>query len=464
MSLGSSIPTTDIPLAFPTATPWLAGVGDLTHGDEAALWASHSHLALPLQPTTWHGIDPARPVTAAEIPTIQAAYAMWIEKNVARHRSSPSPQTLRAYLGDSVQFLQWLEQQTVGPVPEWCASSETLHALWTRLHTQGRRGIPLLLVTPQVAQDYIGFLMAPGHNGNGGSNDPRAADGRYSPATLAKKRSVLNTFFTFTQKNRLTLGNPLEGVDDPLRVSQNTRQVVAKPQTLTRAQAERLLSAVMNAYIITENPERKAQAIRDQVMIELMLLHGLRNIEIHRLNVDDYVPRARGEQATLTVTGRGDKARTIFLRPEMQSELDLWLNTRALFRFDTPALFVNLHGGDGQYNSGERLSQRSIRERVDVYLEKAGLKQEGVSCQTLRHTYATLYVQAKGKAANRAVLAASLGHSDPKSTDVYFDWIHAVAENPSEPLMEIHTAAQCQVETASCTATKTGANQRKARN
>lgn len=460
MSLGSSITNTDILPALPTTTSWFAGVGNLAHGDESAPLALHSHPALPLHPTTWHGIDPTQPVTSNDIPAIRTAYATWIENNVARHRSSPSPQTLRAYLGESAQFLQWLERQTVGPVPEWCVSSEILHALWTRLYTQGRRGIPLLLITPQVAQNYLCFLMAPGHNGNGGSNDPRAADGRYSPATLAKKRSALNTFFTFTQKNRLTLGNPLEGVDDPLRIARDTRQVAAKPQTLNRTQAERLLSAVMNAYITTENPERKAQAIRDQVMIELMLLHGLRNIEIHRLNVDDYLPRARGEQATLTVTGRGDKARTIFLRPEMQAELDLWLNTRALFRFDTPALFVNLHGGDGQYNSGERLSQRSIRERVDVYLEKAGLKQEGVSCQTLRHTYATLYVQAKGKAANRAVLAASLGHSDPKSTDVYFDWIHAVAENPSEPLMEIHTAAQQQVETASGTATKAGAQRR----
>ena len=346
MSLDSHIPTTDAVREVPLAPPWL-GVGDLAHGDEAAPSALHSHLALPPRSTTWHGIDPTQPVTADDIPTIQSAYATWIEKNVARHRSAPSPQTLRAYLGESAQFLQWLEGQTVGPVPEWCASSETLRALWARLHAQGRRGIPLLLVTPQVVQDYLHFLLAPGHNGNGGSNDPRAADGRYSPATLAKKRSALNTFFTFTQKNRLTLGNPLADVDDPLRVARDTRQVAAKPQTLTRAQAERLLSAVMNAYITTENPERKAQAIRDQVMIELMLLHGLRNIEIHRLNVDDYVPKARGEQATLTVTGRGDKVRTIFLRPEMQAELDLWLNTRALFRFDTPALFVNLHGGEG---------------------------------------------------------------------------------------------------------------------
>jgi len=464
LSRRTNTTTTDTPLVFPTAASWLEGVENLAGDNEAMPLALRSHPALSLHPTTWRGIDPAQPVTSDGIPVIQTAYATWLEKNVARHRSAPSPQTLRAYLGESAQFLHWLAEQTVGPAPEWSASSEMLHALWTHLYAQGGRGTPLLLVTPQVAQAYIHFLLAPGHNNNGGSNDPRAADGRYSSATLAKKRSALNTFFTFTQKNRLTLGNPLEGVDDPLRVARDTRQVGANPPTLTRIQAERLLRAVMNAYITTAHPERKAQAIRDQVMIELMLLHGLRNIEIHRLNVNDYAPRVRGEQATLTVTGRGDKARAIFLRPEMQAELDLWLNTRALFRFDTPALFVNLRGGDGQCNSGERLSQRSIRARVDVYLEKAGLKQEGVSCQTLRHTYAALYVQAKGRAANRAVLAASLGHSDPRSSDMYFEWIHTVAENPSEPLMEIHTAAQRQAEAASDTTTKAGTNHRRVKN
>ena len=140
--------------------------------------------------------------------------------------------------------------------------------------------------------------------------------------------------------------------------------------------------------------------------------------------------------------GKGDKQRTVVLRPEMQVELDLWLAARALVKCNETALFVNLHGED----AGQRLSQRSIRERVDVYLEKTGLKREGISCHALRHTYATLYIEAKGKDANKEVLAQSMGHSDSKITSVYIDWVDMFAENPSEPLMEIHVAAAKRAE------------------
>jgi site-specific recombinase XerD len=178
-------------------------------------------------------------------------------------------------------------------------------------------------------------------------------------------------------------------------------------------------------------------------MIDLMMLHGLRNIEVHRLNIADYEPNARGEQGTLRVLGKGDKPRTIILRPEMQAELDLWLNLRAMFKLDDAqlALFISLHAGESW---GTRLSQRSIRERVDVYLEAADLKREGVSCHALRHTYATLYVEAKGKDVNREVLAYSMGHGDSKITNAYIDWVDMAAENPSEPLMEILTTAAAE--------------------
>lgn len=413
------------------------GVVDVpARGDEVTTLAPRTRPAA--LPAAWRGIDPTRPVTATDIPTIQGAFETWIGKNVAPRKRAPSPQTVRAYLSDSQQFLEWLIEQELDPLPEWFNGPEALWDLWARLDNDGETGIPLLLVTPQVAQVYMEHLVAPGHGGAGGSNEPRAEDGSYSPATLGKKRSSMNTFFTFTRKSRLTYGNPLEDMEEVIRAPQDGRSAVEKVKALTRPQAERLLSKIMGTFIAVENPDKKAGAIRDRVMIELMMLQGLRNIEVYRLNLSDYTPNARGEQGTLALLGKGDKQRTVILRPEMQAELDLWLATRALYGFNEQAIFVNLHGEE----AGQRLSQRSIRERVDVYLEKTGLKREGVSCHALRHTYATLYVEAKGKDVNREVLARSMGHSDSKITGVYIDWVDMFTENPAEPLMEIHIAAQ----------------------
>lgn len=419
-----------------------AGVVDVpARGDEVTALATRRQPRAGL-PAAWKGIDATRPVLAEDIPTIQAAFEAWIGKNVAPRKRAPSPQTVRAYLGDSQQFLEWLVQQELDPLPEWFNGPEALWDLWERLDGDGETGIPLLLVTPQVAQSYMEHLVSPGHGGTSGSNEPRAEDGSYSPATLGKKRSSLNTFFTFTRKGRLTFGNPLEDMDEVIRTPQDNRSAVERIKALTRPQAERLLAAIMGTFLTSANADKKTAAIRDRVMIELMMLQGLRNIEVHRLNLEDYIPNAHGEQGTLRLLGKGDKQRTVALRPEMQEELNLWLQARALGEFNETALFVNLHGVD----AGKRLSQRSIRERVDVYLEKTGLKREGISCHALRHTYATLYFEAKGKDANKEVLAQSMGHSDSKITSVYIDWVDMFAENPSEPLMEIHTAAARRAE------------------
>lgn len=394
-------------------------------------------------PKVWQGLDPTRPVAAEDVPEILAQFETWIMQNVAPRKRQPSPRTVSSYLGDVEQFLMWLSAQELQPLPDEWYGPDALWTLWEGLEADGAEGVPLLLVLPEIVQRFMEFLVAPGHEYGRGSQNPRAEDGSYSPATLAKKRSSLNTFFAFTRKRRLTYGNPLEDMEIVVRTPQDSRSAVEKIKALTRRQAERLLKQVINAEMLADNPDKKASAIRDRVMIDLMMLHGLRNIEVHRLNVADYEPNARGEQGTLRVMGKGDKPRTIILRPEMQAELDLWLNLRAMFKLDDAqiALFISLHAGESW---GTRLSQRSIRERVDVYLEAADLKREGVSCHALRHTYATLYVEAKGKDVNREVLAYSMGHGDSKITNAYIDWVDMAAENPSEPLMEILTTAAAE--------------------
>lgn len=414
-------------------------------------WVTHTPPPSPQASTSAstveHSIDPTQAVTANNIPVILAAFETWLKHHVAPRKHAPAPSTVRAYLSDSAQFLHWLAQQPGGPVPEWFAALRTHQDAEKPSGTDATHGIPLLLVTQQVVQTYLEFLSAPGHRGTGGSNAPRAADGRYRPTTLAKKRAALQTFFTFTQQNHLTVGHPLEEMAEVIALPQDVRTPAEKITALTRAQAERLLTAVLGACVAAPSPLRQAQAIRDRVMIELMLLHGLRNIEVHRLNIADYVPNVQGELGTLTLTGRGEKVRTLVLCPEMQAELDQWLAVRMLYGCTTPALFVNFQSSTGQDGTGRRLSQRSIRERVDVYLRKAGLKRPGVSCHTLRHTYATLYVAAKGPAANPYVLAASLGHNNIAMTDVYVDWVTRTGDNPSQPLMELHRTAQQHVKT-----------------
>lgn len=405
---------------------------------------------IPRPPMPWRGIDPRLPLTVESIDEILEMFETWCWKNVAPRKRKPSPRTIQEYTRGARQFLEWLLTQTLPELPAWYSGPELLWNLWVSLDQQRPVTIPLLLITPELMQTYMEWLVAPGHGDNSvpESQNPRDINGAYSAATLGKKRAALQRFFTFTRKKRYTFGNPLDDMEEVVRMPADNRSKVERIKALTRQQAEHLLSLIMDRIAIAKSPGRKVVAMRDLVMVELMMLQGLRNIEVHRLNLEDYEPNARGEQGALHVLGKGDKERTVLLRPEVQEDMNSYLTARALYKPNTPAIFINLHtsgasGGGGPAGPNlQRLSQRSIRIVVDKYLEKAGLKRDGVSCHALRHTYATLYVEMKGSEVNREVLAASMGHSDTKITDVYIDFVDIARHNPAEPLMEIRNAAK----------------------
>jgi site-specific recombinase XerD len=64
----------------------------------------------------------------------------------------------------------------------------------------------------------------------------------------------------------------------------------------------------------------------------------------------------------------------------------------------------------------KRISTRTLRERVDYWLKKAGLKGARVTTHSLRHTAA---IAALKNGADIRAVQGMLRHSDPKTTMVY---------------------------------------------
>lgn len=308
-----------------------------------------------------------------DIPALVAEYTTWIGQHVALRRRAPSPETVRGYAGEARQFMTW----------------------------SAARGVALRDTTPELVREYVEFLTAGGHGTDEtGSRKPRDAQGQYSPATVQRKLAGLRTFFRFTQTRGLTNGNPLAECE-AVRTPEDHDHAVEHIKALTQPQAVSLLRALNMAAARATSPDKQNAAVRDKGMISLMMLQGLRVIEVQRLNLSDYTPNVWGGQGTLKVHGKGDKHRTVVLRPEMQQVLDAWLKRRMLYNPADPALFVSLHAPQGSTSGPrlQRLTRRAIRKRVDHYLESAGLKAEGVSCHALRHTYATEIVAAARRGA-----------------------------------------------------------------
>lgn len=387
----------------------------------------------------WDTFDLTHPVALAGNGAIATMFESWLLRPAVSRKRCLSPRTVAAYVADASQLLAWLERQSLPA--SWNGPAELLN-LWRDLVTTGAMGIPLRLVTPDTMRAFMEWLAGPGHGTHGGSRDPRAVDGRYSPATLAKKVSSLNMFFRFTESTHLTYGNPLTEIGCMERLVQGQRDSIKPIKILTRIQAERLLAVLLETCITAKSPEKLLIALRDRALIELMLCYGLRNQEIRSLDVVDYQVATECGFGILHVKCISGNNRVLVLDSDMREDLNSWLAARALCRFDSSAVFVSL---DGSATAGQRMSQRSIRERVDTVLERAGLKTVGMSCHALRHSYATLHIEAKGqRAVNRGLLAANMG-VDARTIDRYVDWLR-LERNPAAPLMEIRTAAKRQVE------------------
>lgn len=215
-----------------------------------------------------------------------------------------------------------------------------------------------------------------------------------SAGTIANKLSSLRQFFGFLKDHGLIAHNPTAGVKSP-KIDDRTSKGI-----LTEAQAGKLLQSIDTGTIGGK---------RDLAIIALMLVNGLREIEITRAKVRDL--GQVDEFEVLAVTGKGGRIREAKLRADVKAVIDAYLAARA-HPASGQALFVG-HNGKAK----ARMTTRTIRAMVDRRLEAVGLKREGISGHSFRHTAVTLSILNGATLVQAQELA---GHIDPKVTMRYF--------------------------------------------
>jgi len=209
-------------------------------------------------------------------------------------------------------------------------------------------------------------------------------------ATRARKTSTLRIFFKYLCEHTHQLEtNPALLLESP-KVKQSL------PKHLTLEDSLELLNAV-------DGPNQK----RDYCILTLFLNCGLRLAELCSLNVGDIKP-----DGTMTVTGKGNKERLVYLNDACQRAVQEYLAVRPTEDIgfaDRNALFIS--------RNHRRISNKTVQHIVKTYLEKAGLGDQGYSTHKLRHTAATLMYQ-HGQVDIR-VLKDILGHSNLGTTQIY---------------------------------------------
>ncbi len=209
--------------------------------------------------------------------------------------------------------------------------------------------------------------------------------------TRSRKASAIRGFFRYyfniTQKLK---SNPAENLELP-----NDRN--ALPHFLTLEQSFDLLASLdSNAKTYS----------RDFCILTLFLNCGMRLSELVGLNLNSI------RENTLTVLGKGNKERMIYLNTACLDAIAAYLPNRAAHIkkvVDKEALFLN--------PQGKRLGQRSVQNIVSAALDRAGLGGMGLSTHKLRHTAATMMYQ-YGEVDLR-VLQEILGHANLNTTQIY---------------------------------------------
>lgn len=212
-------------------------------------------------------------------------------------------------------------------------------------------------------------------------------------ATRARKVSSIRVFFNYlSQKANLIEKNPAQNLETP-KIEKRM------PKYLTLDDSKKLLT-------VTSDEERNKE--RDYAIITLFLNCGLRLSELVGININDI----SFDDAKMTVIGKGNKERTIYLNKACLQAINSYLEVRPKIGIkpsSIKALFLS--------ERKERISKRTVQYVVDKELRRAGLDTKKYSTHKLRHTAATLMYQ-YGNVDIRA-LQELLGHESISTTEIY---------------------------------------------
>lgn len=280
-----------------------------------------------------------------------------------------SPNTVKEYNYDIANFLKYIKKQF----------KLTDEVDLKEIKINDMDISTLKKITLQDIHGYISYM---------------AIDLKSSPATRARKISAIRVFFKYlTSKAKLIDVNPAQDLETP-------KLGKRMPRYLSLEESKKLLN------VSQDDTDRNS--VRDHAIITLFLNCGMRLSELVGINISNI----DFSESRMTVIGKGNKERTIYLNKACMNALTDYLSIRPHDKVKNDsrdALFLS--------ERKERISNRTVQNIVKNELARAGLDTTKYSVHKLRHTAATLMYQ-YGDVDIRA-LQELLGHESISTTEIY---------------------------------------------
>ena len=274
--------------------------------------------------------------------------------NHLRVEKSASQMTLVSYRTDLSQFFTFLSNQYDVP----------------------REKISQELLNHRSVREYLGYMQ----------------DSGLSRSTMARKLAALRSFVRFLCRENILQGNPIAAVATP-------KQDKRLPHFLYPLEVEMLLEAVDTTSVAGR---------RDRAILETLYATGLRVSELVGIDLVDLDLILN----QVKVRGKGNRERIVPLGSMAHKYLLEYLergrpSMAAKSKKTVSALFLNRYG--------DRLSQRSIRNILNKYVDQVALNRR-ISPHTLRHSFATHLLN---NGADLRSVQELLGHVKLSTTQIY---------------------------------------------
>lgn len=199
--------------------------------------------------------------------------------------------------------------------------------------------------------------------------------------TLSTKLNILSSFYRWLVQEDELLKNPCDKIT-PIKIPSKLRD------GLSIIELEKMRNACADK--------------RQRALLEVFYSTGCRLDEIRKLNLNDI----DWYTGFVTVNGKGNKDRRVFLSEKAMYYLNLYLDTRT---DDCPSLFVT------QRKPHRRPTNEGIRNIIKKITESTDIERS-VFPHLMRHTFAQLSLDAGMEISD---LQAIMGHADANTTARY---------------------------------------------
>lgn len=192
---------------------------------------------------------------------------------------------------------------------------------------------------------------------------------KLSPVSVTMYLSSVRKFFDYLIKRDALQHNPARAVKGGSPHVRLTRK------SISSADVQSLLQTIDRTDEI---------GYRDFVIVQLMLSCGVSEIELIRADMGDLLRKRNHMQLALQGKGKRSKETVIALPAELLQPIKDYLAYRTNAAASEP-LFMSA----GNRTRGERMTSRGIRERINYYLTKAGIKNgenRRITALSLRNT------------------------------------------------------------------------------